>query len=213
MLKIMRLLYGYTQAELAARIGKKQNYYTQIESGKVQFSRYIAKLADILKVREAFLTSQSEYPDYPFTSNFYIFCLCHTNMARFFYSIADLVCSHSSKIDAVFMNVSPLEMKFKSAPVQYVVLRDIHDTIFLIKKPARRKTSQVDIHRGKDVLMENDYIPNPDIFRIILHSRSVVHEKTIITPHELEDKIRRGTATRNDFVQLFSDQWVPKYRI
>jgi transcriptional regulator with XRE-family HTH domain len=204
-MRLMRLLYGYTQAELAKEIKKSQKYYTQIETGKVKFSRLTSELANVLKVREPFLTSQVEYTEYPFVSNFYVFYL-YEPVATSYEAIDELVCSRSSKIDAIFLIRNPLEdlqHRWVFTSVHYIALRDSHNTIFLVKAPVRPAF----VRPGRKI-MESDSIRSADTFRMRLHNRrnTVVYEKTIVAPNELENKIRSNTVTREDIAPLFPDQ-------
>lgn len=209
MLEQIRKLYGYTQSELAGKIGISQNFFTQIESGASKSAPSIAKLSDVLRVKKSLLLSQGEYLEYPFLSDFYVFNLIEHSIVWYYKFIADLICSKSAFIDVIFFLSLPNVPRSPTMPWimprRYILMRDDRDTIFLFKRLLKTRKSRV---AGKN--MEHKFI-EPftmlDSFRRILHSlrETKVHEMTIIAPDDLYEKIDSGEVTRGNVLPFFPD--------
>lgn len=105
----MRKLFGYTQSELAQKIGKTQNYLTLVETGRAKSAPVINKIAKLFKISPTFLTEDPRDPLNPiFLSNYYFFTL-KRNDFRLYIFLLTCLSTYSSVIEIVY--------KFSDAPL------------------------------------------------------------------------------------------------
>lgn len=207
MLEEVRKLFGYTQEELADKIGITQNYYTQIETGASKSTPVIEKISKALKIKESFLTSQGEYVEYPFLSDFYIFFLTDKRIFQSYTFVIDYICSRSKFIDAIFF-LRRAETRFSPfPPVIYLALRDDHDTVFLFKRRSKTRMPATASGGGpwqrKEI--ESKVFPFVDSFREKLHGlrSAYIYEGTILIPDELFKKVEDNEVSRDDIISYF----------
>ena len=223
MLKTARKLYGYTQEELAQKIGKAQRYYTQIENGSSKSAPLIKQLSSILKLKESFLGASDEYIEYPFLSDFYVFCLADKDLPYLYKEIVENICSKSDFIDVVFLLGRPSLIgvlpKSGGYPVMYVALRDDRDTVFLFKRQLKTRNFSLvkkdDIINNKSSLDASQWLSGRqleirtfsrvDYFRdrLQLMRGTYVYEITKTVSEELYNRIEEESVTREDIVTLF----------
>ncbi|MDH4163411.1 MAG: helix-turn-helix domain-containing protein [Nitrospirota bacterium] len=212
MLRIARKFFGYTQEELAEKIGTSQKYYTQIENGLSKSNPIISKLAGILNIKESFLGSSGEYIEYPFLSDFYTFCLTDKEIFELYKNISEYVCSPSEFIDIVFLLIRPSLIRvaptLSGYPVIYFAIRDDRDTVFLFRRKIRtRRLAIANKPRNDNKEIEIRSFARVDSFRVMLHSLpgTYILESTRMISDELHKQIEDGSVSRNDIVQLFPD--------
>lgn len=226
MLKTARKFYGYTQEELAQKIGKAQRYYTQIENGSSKSAPVIKKLSSILKLRESYLGSSGEYIEYPFLSDFYLLCIAEKDPHELYRYIVDDICSKSDFVDILFLLIRPSLIgairRPGGYPVMYVAIRDDRDTIFLFKRRMKtRGHPQVAAVSISEVVadayaldatkwlggreLDNTTFTKLDTFRDMLQSirGTYVFETTTMVSEDLYHHIEDGAVTREDIVKLF----------
>lgn len=224
MLKTARKFYGYTQEELAQRIGKTQRYYTQIENGPSKSAPLIKKLSSILKIKESYLESSGEYIEYPFVSDFYPFCVAEKDPYEMYRYIVDDICSKSAFVDVIFLLVRPSLIGMKSRqggyPVLYIAIRDDRDTLFFFKRKEKGSlaigTARVTYEREatysldekgnlSNRKLDHKIFTKLDTFRDMLQSMrsTYVYETTKMVSEDLYQGIEEGSATREEIVKLF----------
>lgn len=226
MLKTARNFYGYTQKELAQKVGKAQRYYTQIESGSSKSAPLIKKLSSILRLKESYLGSTAEYLEYPFLSDFYQFCIAEKNIHDMYRYIVEDICSKSDFVDILFLLVRPsligMMPRPGGYPVMYVAIRDDRDTVFLFKRQLKTKGYQLaTAMRSSDAASDDHSLDTSqklsgrqieiktfsrlDTFRDMLQSvrGTYVYETTKMISEALYHHIEEGTVTREDIVKLF----------
>ncbi|MDA8090452.1 MAG: helix-turn-helix transcriptional regulator [Nitrospiraceae bacterium] len=184
MLTQIRKLFGYTQAELAKKVGVTQNYYTQIENGLSKSAPLIGKISNEIKIKESFLLGHGKH-EYPFLSDFYIF-----NPSPSFENsdfVLKYICAPSDFIDVVFLS----DLSTRRVVITCLAMRDDHDTVFLFKR-------QVNVPGSRIYLFS-------DNFRDELHYLvpSLVYETTRRIPDKFMQIIENGTVERNDVIELF----------
>ncbi len=211
MLDHVRKLFGYTQSELAAKVGITQNYYTQIETGSSKSAHVIAKISKELRIKESFLISVGEYTEYPFLGNFYIFYLPERRAIQGYKFLLDYICSPSKFVDVVFFFIRPPShrMPLYSFTV-YIAFRDDHDTVFLLKRQNKtttfsvaRKTKDAKPYQKENVRYKMFSLI--DIFREELHKlrTTYVYEKTVRIGDDFLDAIEKGVISRGDVLAYF----------
>ncbi len=226
MLKTARLFYGYTQEELAQKIGKSQRYYTQIENGPSKSAPLIKKLSSILQMKESYLGSSAEYIEYPFVADFYLFCLTEKELYDLYRKIVEDICSKSEFVDVLFLLVRPsligVMPRLGGYPVIYVAIRDDRDTIFLFRRKLKTRryalaTSGRSSEIAEDAVnmdgskklssrqVEVKTFFRSDTFRDMLQSikGTYVCEMTRMVTEDLYRRIEEGSVTREDIVKLF----------
>lgn len=226
MLKTARRLYGYTQDELAQKVGKAQRYYTQIENGSSKSAPLISKLSALLKLRESYLGSRDEYEyvDYPFLADFYQFCIADKDLGDMYDKIVKDICSKSAFVDVTFLLVNPSLIGVKMGPggypVLYIAIRDDRETVFLIKKKEKGSFSVGGVRVSYDVestysldetgkltdrRLEHRIFSKLDTFRDMLQSMrsTYVYETTKMLSEELYHRIEDGSVSREDIAKLF----------
>jgi transcriptional regulator with XRE-family HTH domain len=208
-LEEIRKLYGYTQEELAGKIGISQNFFTQIETGASKSAPSIAKLSEVLQVKKSLLLLQGEYIEYPFLSDFYVFNLIEQGIVHSYKFIADLICSKSDFIDAIFLLSNPTLPGYPKTPwgvpIQYILIRDDRDTIFLVKRHIKKRRFPITRNRQENREIEVRTFPLGDSFRRILHSlgETPIYETTMTVPEDLYKKIETGVVKRDDVLPFF----------
>lgn len=212
MLEQIRKLYGHTQAELAGKIGISQNFFTQIESGASKSAPSIAKLSEVLQIKQSLLLSQGEYLEYPFLADFYVFNLMDYGLIQSYKFIADLICSKSAFIDVIFFLATPILPATKMRPanlslIRHILLRDDRNTIFLFKRHFKTRGFTIAGGRRENREIEVTNFTMVDSLRKILHSlREIkVHEMTITEPEGFHEKIVSGEVKREDVLPFFPD--------
>ena len=228
MLEHIRKLFGYTQEELASKIGVTQNYYTQIETGSSRSAPLISKISKELKIKESFLSSSGEYIDYPFLDNFYIFYLPERRIVQSYKFFLDYICSPSDYVDIVFFFTRPTHYRMPLfSSIIYIALRDDHDTVFLLKRPTRTMFSTIDkegmkamsfsvsgrriAKQGETVVrdakqdIKTTFFSLVDIFREDLHKlqTTYVYEKTVRIGDDFIAAVDRGEIKRDNILPYF----------
>ncbi len=214
MLDKVRKLFGYTQEELGRIIDVDQRYYTRIETGAVRSSGHLEKLASTLKIRESFLTfsGAGEYDEYPFLSNFYVFCLTDTKINDSYEFILKHICAKSEFIDVLFLHSRLSQFKppfIGGRPVIYIAMKDDRNTIFLFKRRIRTRRFPVAVSKPASDSREIEIrtFPRVEYFREQLQSSTpYVHDMTRTVPSELYEKIEEGAVTRDHFLFFFPDK-------
>jgi transcriptional regulator with XRE-family HTH domain len=220
MLENIRKLYGYTQEELAKMIGTTQQFYTQIETGSARGSRLLSKLSDVLKIKGSCLAPDAGYVEYPFLSDFYVFCLTEARLTPAHEWIAKYICAKSEFIDMVSFLVSPSQLEVKERvrwrwpgyPVGYFALKDDRDTVFLFKRRRRSRPFRAGEEFGRRPRdIESRIFGSLDFFREMLHSLRpsgsfqgpYIYERTIMTGLELFAHIEQARVVRDDILKCF----------
>lgn len=207
MLEQIRKLFGYTQDDLAKKIGISQNYYTQIETGSAKSAPVIAKISNELKIKESFLTSLGEYVEYPFLSDFYTFQLIEQRIVQSYKFLIEYICSKSKCIDIVFFLVRGGSYRTGLSPIFYIALKDDHGTLFLFKRRSKSFVRYAGIQRRESKEIESRTFPLIDFFREELYKipSTYVYEQTILTSDELFNKIENIEVSREDILPYFPD--------
>lgn len=226
MLKTARKFYGYTQEELAQKIGKTQRYYTQIENGPSKSAPLVKKLSSILQMKESYLGSTAEYIEYPFVADFYLFCLAEKDLYDLYGKIVEDICSKSEFVDVLFLLVRPsligVMPKLSGYPVMYVAIRDDRDTIFLFRRQLKSRGYALMTSVRRSEIAEDGFnldasqklsgkqieiktFSKSDTFRDMLQSikGTYVCEMTRMVTEDLYRRIEEGSVTREDIVKLF----------
>ena len=228
-LELTRKLFGYTQAELAKKIGKTQNYYTLIETGRAKSRPVLKKLSSILKIDEGFLNSEHELPyvgSYPFQTDFYVFFLKESDRLSHEY-IQNYIFGPSELIDITFFELTlpfPFERKLiNKRPIVMMALRDDHDTVFLFRRQDRQPTKALEKEQEKSdkevkvrgfsvtvipQLEKGSRLLNIDLFLNRLNDLKGpdVFQKSVNISLELLLKIEKGSVTKNDILEYFPDE-------
>jgi len=211
MLEKVRKLFGYTQEELGQKINVDQRYYTRIETGAVRSSAHIGKLAAELKIRESFLTfsGAGEYDEYPFLSDFYVFCLTDNKANDSYEFILKHICAKSEFIDILFLHVrsSLVRTSFTGGlPVMYIAMKNDRDTIFLFRRQVRTRRFSVAGARpsSNNREIEIKTFPRVESIREQLHALTpYVHDMTRTVSAELYEMIESGAVTRDAILPFF----------
>jgi len=187
--------------------------------GAVRSSAHMGRLAELLKIRESFLTFSGAgvYDEYPFLADFYVFCLTDKKIADSYEFILKYICARSEFIDALFLHVRSSLMGAPYSggrPVIYIVMKDDRGTMFFLRRHLRAKGfGRAGARLGEDRReIEVRTFPRVDYFREQLHlSTKYVHDMTGTVPAELYEKIegrdenaeKRSLVTRDDLLSFF----------
>jgi transcriptional regulator with XRE-family HTH domain len=230
-LELTRKLFGYTQAELAKKIGKTQNYYTLIETGRATSRPVLKKLSHHLKIDEGFLDGEFELPfefSYPFLSDFYVFYLKDNDRNAYEY-ILRFICRNSELIDIVFLLFRfPIGSKKRfggKRPIMMMALRDDKNTVFLFRRHEKLNLGP-SYTKGKLNLLamagvkgeEHDMTEYPTIEKgsplldveLFLDKLNdlegpVVFQQSVNVSMDLAKKVENGSVSRADILNLFPD--------
>ena len=206
MLQEIRKLFGYTQEELAKKVGVTQNYYTQIESGSSRSAPLITRLSTELKIKESFLLG--EYHDYPFLADSYNFCLTERKTVQAYRFIHTFICGPSKYVDVVFFLRHPKRIINLGPTVVCITIRDDHNNVFIFTTRVKSFSHSPGRGRLRDEPKKEVFhttFPRVDSFREDLHKlhSTYVYEKSVGMDEVLENAVESGTVKKELIMAYF----------
>lgn len=203
-----RKLFGYTQRELAQKIGKTQNYLTLIETGRAKSAPVISQISQLLQVNAAFLSGDlPAHGDPIFLDDYYVFTL-KTDYFQPYIFLLKCLSAYSSFIEVVYVfSDVPISANKRSGtyprPLEGVGIKDDRGTIFFFRGQNGRKLDTLILNLtppSQSPII--DFGGNRFFSPLVIVSSNMI-ERRIKASAELCKQILEGSTTRSDISKIF----------